>query len=154
VWLSVYKRQFYQIVESNRKIDSSAWIESNRIELFFPESECSTWDRQWRLPLRTLKCNTANIRWSRDVRTRWSSWRHDHVTAWWAAETSSWRQLDPVDWQRAPAVPYSSCVLFTVKGLYGTSLTDCICLAYGCVAYALHNRIAVNYSLHFILDIA
>jgi len=31
VWLSVYKRPFYQIVESNR-------IESN----FFPESECST----------------------------------------------------------------------------------------------------------------
>jgi len=41
----VYKRQFYQIanrIESNRKIDSSPWIESNRIELFFPESECST----------------------------------------------------------------------------------------------------------------
>ena len=33
------KRQFYQI--ANRKIDSSAWIESNRIELFFPESESS-----------------------------------------------------------------------------------------------------------------
>ena len=45
MWLSVYKRQFYQIanrIESNRKIDSSAWIESNRIELFFPESECSS----------------------------------------------------------------------------------------------------------------
>ena len=38
VWLSVYKRQFYQIVELNRKIDSSAWIELN---YFFPESECS-----------------------------------------------------------------------------------------------------------------
>ena len=26
----MYKRQCYQIAESNRKIDSSAWIESNR----------------------------------------------------------------------------------------------------------------------------
>jgi len=30
---------FYQIVESNRKIDSSAWIDSNRIP--HPESVCS-----------------------------------------------------------------------------------------------------------------
>ena len=29
-------------IESIRKIDSSAWIEPNRIELFSPESECST----------------------------------------------------------------------------------------------------------------
>jgi len=38
----VYKRQTYQIAESNRieKIDSIARIESNRN--FFPELECST----------------------------------------------------------------------------------------------------------------
>ena len=41
-----YKRQTYQIAESNRieKIDSVVKIESNRIETFLPELECSTWD--------------------------------------------------------------------------------------------------------------
>ena len=38
----MYKRQIYQIAESNRKIDSVAKIESNRIETFFPELERST----------------------------------------------------------------------------------------------------------------
>jgi len=36
----VYKRQFYQI--ANRIEKSIRQRESNRIELFFPESECST----------------------------------------------------------------------------------------------------------------
>ena len=39
----MYKRQIYQTAESNRKkIDSVAKIESNRIETFLPELECST----------------------------------------------------------------------------------------------------------------
>ena len=40
----MYKRQIYQIAESNRieKIDSVAKIESNRIETFLPELECSS----------------------------------------------------------------------------------------------------------------
>ena len=40
----MYKRQIYQIAESNRieKIDSVARIESNRIETFLPELECSS----------------------------------------------------------------------------------------------------------------
>jgi len=37
----VHKRQFYQIVESNRIEKLIRQRESNRIELFFPESECS-----------------------------------------------------------------------------------------------------------------
>ena len=46
----MYKRQFYQIAESNqieKKIDSVARIESNRIETFLPELGCSTiyWHR-------------------------------------------------------------------------------------------------------------
>ena len=40
IWISVYKRQIYQIAESNRgKIDSVARIESNR-NFFSPELEC------------------------------------------------------------------------------------------------------------------
>ena len=38
----MYKRHFYQIVESNRIEKSIRQRESNRIELFFPESECSS----------------------------------------------------------------------------------------------------------------
>jgi len=40
----VYKRQIYQIAESNgiEKIDSVARIEWNRIETFLPELECSS----------------------------------------------------------------------------------------------------------------
>ena len=40
----MYKQQIYQIGESNRieKIDSVARIESNRIETFWPELECSS----------------------------------------------------------------------------------------------------------------
>ena len=42
--MSVYKRQIYQIAESNliEKIDSVARIESNRIETFSFELGCST----------------------------------------------------------------------------------------------------------------
>jgi len=42
----VYKRQIYQIAESNRieKIDSVAIIES---KLFLPELECSTKEGRW-----------------------------------------------------------------------------------------------------------
>ena len=46
----MYKRQIYQIAELNRieKIDSVARIESNRIETFLPELECSSHSRSSR----------------------------------------------------------------------------------------------------------
>ena len=42
--ISVQAANIYQIAESNRieKIDSVARIESNRIETFLPELECSS----------------------------------------------------------------------------------------------------------------
>jgi len=39
MWISVYKRQIYQIAESNRK---NRFGSENRIETFLPELECSS----------------------------------------------------------------------------------------------------------------
>ena len=67
----MYKRQIYQISESNRieKIDSVARIKSNRIETFLPELECSTRavELSWSAVKKRLDC-AAGGRVSRSVR--------------------------------------------------------------------------------------
>ena len=104
----MYKRQIYQIAESNRKkIDSVARMES---KLFLPELECSSEQQRWRRSIDTsTKLWSALVGLQRSPAARLLIVSRHPCSSWWAVRprgrvtvSARYRSQDVRRWRPCP----------------------------------------------------